>query len=118
MIKLISRDIKDRYSKILKEMGIIGEGVLEKNKVAALYIICSKENLWNNRNSIFNLRDHEIKENAFNLIKEKGNKTLVLLAFNLFNNYKGNETDVLSIVQKVDRNDRDIVLNAINIVWN
>ncbi|MDS0527997.1 DUF6075 family protein [Clostridium sp. SHJSY1] len=118
MLKLISRDTRERYSEVLKEMGIIGESVLEKNKVAALYIICEKESLWDNRKSIFDLRNHRIKENAVNLISGNGNKALILLAFNLFNSYKNNETDVLDIVRNVNRQDRDIVLNAINIVWS
>ncbi|MBD7911905.1 MULTISPECIES: DUF6075 family protein [Clostridium] len=117
MLKLISRETKDRYSKILKEMGVIGEGVLEKNKVAALYIICAKENLWDNRKLLFDLSNQNIKEEGFKLVKGKGNRALVLLAFNLFNSYKDDETDVFSIVQKIDRQDRDIVINAINIIW-
>ncbi|WP_278320492.1 hypothetical protein [Clostridium vincentii] len=40
------------------------------------------------------------------------------MAFNLFNNYKDMETDVLNVVRNVNKQDRDIVLNAINIVWN
>lgn len=118
MLKLISRETKDRYRKVLNEMDIVDESVLEKNKIAALYIICEKESLWNNRSSILDLKRHKIKENAVNLVSGSGNKALILLVFNLFNSYKNNETDVLDIVKNVNRQDRDIFLNAINIVWS
>ena len=91
---------------------------LNKSKVAALYIICSKEYLWSNRKVIFNFKNQDIREDVFNLIKGSGNRALIVLAFNLFNNYKDKETDVLNVVKNVNRQDRDIVLNAINIVWS
>lgn len=120
MVRTISRETKDRYNEILKEMNILSEGELDKSKVAALYIICAKEYLWINRRAIFDFRNQEIKEDVFKLINENGNRALVLLAFNLFNSYKGKdkETDVFSIVKNVNRQDRDIVLRAINIVWS
>jgi len=118
MVKIISRETKDRYNEILKQMNIFSEKELDKSKIAALYIICAKEYLWINRKSIFDYKEQDIREDVFKLINESGNKALVLLAFNLFNNYKGEETDVFSIVKNVNRQDRDIVLNAINIVWS
>ena len=118
MVKIISRETKERYSEIIKEMNILREEELDKSKVAALYIICAKEYLWINRKSIFDFKDQDIREDVFKLIKGSGNRALVLLAFNLFNNYKGKETDVLNMVKNVNRQDRDIVLRAINIVWN
>lgn len=118
MLKIISKETKDRYNRILKEMNVLSEGNLEKRKVAALYIISAKEYLWSNRKAIFNFKDQDIREDVFNSIKGSGNRTLVLLAFNLFNNYKDKETDVLNIVKNVNRQDREIVLKAIDIVWN
>jgi len=118
MVKIISRETKDRYSEILKDMNIVSEEELEKSKVAALYIICEKEYLWINRKSIFNFKHQDIREDVFKLIKGGGNRALILLSFNLFNSYKGKETDVLNIVKNVNRQDRDIVLKAIDIVWN
>ena len=118
MLKMISKETEERYKKILKEMNIESEEKLNKSKVAALYVISSKEYLWSNRKKIFNFKDQDIKEDVFDSIKGGGNRALIVLAFNLFNNYKDRETDVLNVVKNVNRQDRDIVLNAINIVWS
>jgi len=118
MLKMISKEVKERYNKILKEMNIESEEELNKSKVAALYIISTKEYLWSNRKAIFDFKNHDIREDVFDSIKGDGNRALIVLAFNLFNNYKDRETDVLNVVKNVNRQDRDIVLNAINIVWS
>jgi hypothetical protein len=118
MLKIISRETNVRYNEILKEMNITCDKELENRKVAALYIICAKEYLWANRRVIFDFKDQDIREDVFNLIKGSSNRALVLLALNLFINYKDKETDVLSIVKNVNRQDRDIVIKAINIIWN
>jgi len=118
MLKMISKETEERYKEILKEMNIPSGEEVDRSKVAALYIISTKEYLWSNRKIIFDFKNHDIREDVFISIKGSSNRALILLAFNLFNNYKDKETDVLNVVKNVNRQDRDIVLNAINIVWS
>jgi len=57
MVKIISRETKDRYNEILKEMNSVQEEELDKSNFAALYIISAKEYLWSNRKAIFDFKD-------------------------------------------------------------
>ncbi|PRR84337.1 DUF6075 family protein [Clostridium vincentii] len=61
MLKIISKEIKERYDTMLKEMRIPSEEELDKSEMAALYIISTKEYLWKNRKAIFNFKNQDIR---------------------------------------------------------
>ena len=87
----------------------------DRNKLAAVYIISSKDSLWNNRTNI-------LKKNNDNIIKsisknlKISDRYLLKLAIILFREYNNIKIDVFNILNNIKKNDRKIILNAINII--
>lgn len=112
MLSLISKEVKDRYNKLINKLGLID--TRNRNKLAAIYIVSSKDTLWENRNNIFLNED---KVDSILKSIEISDAYLLELVMFFGEKYKSNEIDILDMLKNMNKSDRKILLNAIEMVW-
>lgn len=112
MLSLISKEVKDRYNKLINKLGLID--TRNRNKLAAIYIVSSKDTLWENRNNIFLNED---KVDSILKSIEISDAYLLELVMFFWEKYKSNEIDILDMLKNMNKSDRKILLNAIEMVW-
>ena len=113
MLNLIPMEVRENYNILINELNL--KDTKDRNNLAAVYIISSKDSLWNNRTNI-------LKKNNDNIIKsisknlKISDRYLLKLAIILFREYNNIKIDVFNILNNIKKNDRKIILNAINII--
>lgn len=85
-------------------------------RLALFYILANNEDLFQKVNYIYDFDDHSIKIDCFNRVDlSSSSEALVKLAFNLYNGFKAEYSDILSIFSTLDEKNYDIAMKAINI---
>lgn len=106
------------YQEIL-EKAKVPEGDLERKSL--FYILANNNDLYYKINAIYDFEDRSIRPECL----EEGtvdfcssSRSLVKLAFNLFNGYQTENDDPLNILYNLDEENFEIALKAIRIRFN
>lgn len=96
------------------------DGTHEKDtpRRAMFYIIANNPDLYKKVNHIYDFSDHSIKIECleeYTVDFSSGSRSLVKIAFNLFNGYPADIRDTLSAL---DKNNYDLAIQAIAIRFN
>lgn len=113
----INKEHKNRLTDLMQADGT-NRGDMER--ISLFYIITGNESLYNRRNSIYNVKEHCIK-NCIEDEKEdfsSGLRSLIKLGFNLYNGYKGDNMTPIDLFWNLDHKNRHLAENAIRLRFN
>jgi hypothetical protein len=105
---------ESRYRELCKRDGTDEKDIERKT---LFWILSHNADLYAKRNHIYDFKERGIKPECFDspdVDFSGGSRALVRLAFNLYNGYKDEHTDVLSILQILDHGNYILAFDAIN----
>lgn len=105
----------NRYEELLKKSGVNEKDVERK---ALFYILANNDDLYSKIHHLYNFQHDYAETDCFEkgLVDfTSGSSALIRLGFNLFNGYKDNKSDVLNILSKLDSDNFELAMEAIQI---
>lgn len=106
-------DKEERYE-MLKQKDNTSDGDAER--LALFYILANNDDLYVKAEYIYNFKEHSIR---LDCLDSEGvdftnrSKALIRLGFNLYNGYKDDYSDVMSIMSVLDADNFEIAMKAI-----
>lgn len=110
---MINNNIVHRVDELI-EKDKMHPGDLERESL--FFIISSNQELWSLQDEIYDFKDHSIKPEILDTGICTSSKTLIRVAFNLFNSYPTDS--LLDIFSSLDTNNSNIVIQALKIRLN
>ncbi|MGC6176917.1 DUF6075 family protein [Lacrimispora sp. 38-1] len=105
---------KEWYDQLVKEDGTHPD---DKERMALFYVISGNQDLYRKRLSIYNFKNHQIKDCLSNQEVDfsSGCKALIRLGFNLYNGYIDEDSSPFSLMCNLAGENRRLALDAIAI---
>ncbi len=113
-MKFLDKQHEQNYNQMLQRDNTYPT---DNERCAMFYILSGNKDLISKVNHIYDFEDHSIRPNCLDskwVDLSSSFKSLVRLAFNLYNNYIDDHTSPLSLLYNLDDRNYTLALNSIN----